>query len=170
MSNNPENHAADGSAAKKRKRKRSKKVQQEKLEPVFVEDVRVNRTNKKTKFDQDEQDEAKEFTSSEQNNDALTIKEKGTLRFVGGNRDSESNEANTQERLEVEEPLTEDKHHLPSKIDRLKPKKAGSVKKKTIFLMARMRMTRMKMMKRGGPSESHKAFHVVPWRKSSRNC
>lgn len=133
MSNNPENHAADGSAAKKRKRKRSKKVQQEKLEPIFVEDVRVNRTNKKTKFDQDEQDEAKEFTSLEQNNDALTIKEKGTLRFVGENRDSESNEENTQERLEVEEPLTEDKHHLPSKIDRLKPKKAGSVKKKTIF-------------------------------------
>ncbi|KAF8004325.1 hypothetical protein HF325_001773 [Metschnikowia pulcherrima] len=83
MSNNPENHAADGSAAKKRKRKRSKKIQQEKLEPVFVEDVRVNRTNKKTKFDQDEQDEAKEFTSLEQNNDSLTIEEKGTLKFVG---------------------------------------------------------------------------------------
>ena len=96
MSNNPENHAADGSAAKKRKRKRSKKVQQEKLEPVFVEDVRVNRTNKKTKFDQDEQDEAKEFTSLEQNNDALTIKpkkagsvKKKTIFFDGEDEDDE---------------------------------------------------------------------------------
>ncbi|KAM9920240.1 hypothetical protein OXX59_007362 [Metschnikowia pulcherrima] len=133
MSNNPENHAADGSAAKKRKRKRSKKVQQERLEPVFVEDVRVNRTNKKTKFDQDEQAEAEKFTPSEQNNDALTIEESGTLGHEGENRDSESNEANSQERLEVEVTLREDKHHSPSKTDRLKPKKAGSVKKKTIF-------------------------------------
>lgn len=127
MSNDAINHAGDGAGLKKRKRKRSKKSAPEISQPV-VEDVRVNRTNKKTKFlDDDESNANLDFTK-----DAEVAEPSSPFISEKTSVESGSPKKNTQKSLkEVLEHITKDDSSSNQKVlSELKPSSDISQKKR----------------------------------------